>query len=60
MSDEKFMREWLRRYRCPWCRRHGDPAKCGMRITERHEGFRCHGYRCDFEKTTAEAMGGTA
>ena len=46
MSDQAFRSEWVRRYRCPWCRTvNGDPSKCKPTISEKHEGYKCQSYR---------------
>ena len=57
MDDSKFADEWLRRYRCPWCRKHARPEKCAKKnVAPKHEGFTCRGYRCDFERVTTDAV----
>ena len=56
MNDERFQHEWLMRYRCPWCVKHGNPRKCGKHVAEKHEGYRCYGFRSDIEKTAIAAI----
>jgi len=57
MTDEQFADEWLRRYRCPWCRKAARPEGCAKKnVKPKHDGFWCLGYRCDMDRTSKEAL----
>ena len=47
---EKLASDYIEYFRCPWCRKHGSPRKCDTQIVEKHDGFRCMGYRSEYDK----------
>ena len=57
MNDEKFANEYLRRYYCRFCMKGKQPEKCEKKsMEEKHDGYWCHAYRCDIDKSAREAM----
>jgi len=57
MTDEQFINEWLRRYRCPWCAKGERPERCAKKnVRPKHEGFWCRSYRCDADRVAREVL----
>lgn len=56
MNVHELGRECVRHFRCPYCRKHGDPATCKHMIREKQDGFTCTGFRSDADAIAREMI----